>query len=167
MDKYLIVIVGPTAVGKTDLAIKLAQEFGIEIISADSRQFFKEMNIGTAKPTIEELKTVPHHFINSHSITEDFNVGDFEAVVLALLEKLFKNYNAAILTGGSGLYIKAVTDGFDVLPPLNIKIRNQLNALYNQEGLESIQKQLKVLDRDYYGQVDIKNPQRIIRALEI
>ena len=115
-EKYLIVIAGPTAVGKTDLSIRLARALDTEIISADSRQFFRELNIGTAKPLVEELSQIKHHFINSHSITESYSAGDFERNVLTLLETLFQKKQCVIMTGGSGLYIKAVLEGLDELP---------------------------------------------------
>lgn len=126
-NKTLIVIVGPTAIGKTALAIELARHFSTEIISADSRQFFKEMEIGTAKPSPEELIAVPHHFINSHSINTFFSTGDFETEVLALAENLFKQHDQLIMVGGSGLYINAVCDGLDILPDTDLQIREKLN----------------------------------------
>lgn len=167
MDKFLIVIVGPTAIGKSALAINLAKELNTEIISADSRQFYTEMNIGTAKPSDEELTAAKHHFINSLSVTEDFNVGDFEVQGLQVLKQLFSKYNSAILVGGSGLYINAITQGFDNLPTVNPEIREKLNSSYQEKGLNYLQEQLKQLDSEYYLQVDKNNPQRIIRALEV
>ncbi len=163
----LIVIVGPTAVGKTVLSIALAKAFECPIISADSRQFFKEMSIGTAKPTEEEMLGVPHYFINSHSITEDYNVGKYETDVISLLEKLFRINKKAILVGGSGLYIDAVCKGFDELPEADEELRNKINSLLNNEGIEGLQKLLKELDIKYYNKVDLQNPQRLSRALEI
>ena len=164
--KSLIVIVGPTAIGKTALAIELAQHFSTEIISADSRQFFKEMNIGTAKPSPAELAAAPHHFINSHSINTFFSTGDFENEVLKLTDKLFINHDTIIMVGGSGLYIDAVCNGLDVLPETNMEIREKLNNLLITDGIESIQQQLKEADPEYYAKVDQFNPQRMIRGLE-
>jgi tRNA dimethylallyltransferase len=162
-----VCIVGPTAIGKTDVAITLAQQFTTEIVSADSRQFFKEMSIGTAKPLPEELAAVPHHFINSHSITEPFSVGDFEKAGLLLLEKLFKKHAIVFLVGGSGLYVQAITQGFDNLPKAPPEIRAELNKQLTEEGIERLQKRLEALDPTYYAEVDICNPQRLIRALEV
>lgn len=163
----LLTIIGPTAVGKTELAIQLAQHFDTEIISADSRQFFKEMSIGTAKPDEQELATATHHFINSHSIQDDFSVGDFEKEGIEILTELFKRKNVAILVGGSGLYINAITQGFDDLPKAPKELRDQLNRKFETEGIAVLQQQLRDLDPDYFSLVDINNPQRIIRALEV
>lgn len=168
MKKPLLVcIVGPTAVGKTNVAITLAQQFSTEIVSADSRQFFKEMSIGTAKPSPAELAAAPHHFINSHSITEAFSVGDFEKSGLHLLEDLFKKHSIVFLAGGSGLYVQAISKGFDNLPKAPPELRAQLNEQLAKEGIEVLQKHLEALDPTYYAEVDIYNPQRIIRALEV
>lgn len=166
-QKTLIVVVGPTAIGKTALAIKLAQFYQTEIISADSRQFFKEMEIGTAKPSNEELAAAPHHFINSHSITTLFSTGDFEVEALALIEELFKKHHVLIMVGGSGLYIDAICKGLDALPEIDLNIREQLNQKLANEGLEAIKKQLQELDLEYYEKVDQANPQRMIRGLEV
>ena len=163
----LVCIIGPTAIGKTDVAITLAQQFTTEIVSADSRQFFKEMSIGTAKPLPEELAAVPHHFINSHSITEPFSVGDFEKAGLLLLEKLFEKHAIVFLVGGSGLYVQAITQGFDNLPKAPPELRAELNKQLTEEGIERLQKRLEALDPTYYAEVDIYNPQRLIRALEV
>ena len=165
-DKTLIVIVGPTAIGKTDLAITLAKQFSTEIISADSRQFFCEMEIGTAKPSAEELAAVPHHFINSHSIQTLFSTGDFEVQALKLIGELFVKKDVLIMVGGSGLYIDAVCKGLDEMPETDLNIRVQLNQLLASEGLGPIRKQLSELDPEYYQQVDQSNPQRMIRGLE-
>lgn len=168
MKKPLLVcIVGPTAVGKTNVAITLAQQFSTEIVSADSRQFFKEMSIGTAKPSPAELAAAPHHFINSHSITEAFSVGDFEKSGLHLLEDLFKKHSIVFLAGGSGLYVQAISQGFDNLPKAPPELRAQLNEQLAKEGIEVLQKHLEALDPTYYAEVDIYNTQRIIRALEV
>ena len=165
--KKLIVIAGPTAVGKTAAAIKLAQQLKTEIISADSRQFYREMSIGTAKPDAVELAQAKHHFIDSHSITENFNVGDFEKQVLQLLDELFKTHNQVIMVGGSGLFIQAVTQGFDNLPTADPETREQLNHELAEKGIGYLQEKLKEADQDYYNQVDLNNPQRLIRALEV
>lgn len=168
MKKPLLVcIVGPTAVGKTNVAITLAHQFSTEIVSADSRQFFKEMSIGTAKPSPAELAAAPHHFINSHSITEAFSVGDFEKSGLHLIEKLFKKHSIVFLAGGSGLYVQAISQGFDNLPKAPPELRAQLNEQLAKEGIEVLQKHLEALDPTYYAEVDIYNPQRIIRGLEV
>lgn len=166
-NKTLIVIAGPTAVGKTAIAIQVAQHYNTVVVSADSRQFYREMSIGTAKPNADELAAVKHYFIDSHSIQESFSVGDFEKKTLALLDDLFKKYDVVILAGGSGLYIKAVCEGFDDLPVADPGIRYKLNQDYIALGITHLQLMLKEVDPDYYDQVDINNPQRIIRALEV
>lgn len=165
--KTLIVIVGPTASGKTALGIELAKRLNTEIISADSRQFYREMSVGTAKPTPQELNQAKHHFIDSHSITENFSVGDFEKQGLVLLETIFKTHDTAILVGGSGLYIKAICEGFDELPTASPEIRNKLNQEFADKGIAWLQSKLEEADPAYYQRVDINNPQRIIRALEV
>jgi len=166
-NKTLIVIAGPTASGKTAAAISLAQYFNTAVVSADSRQFFREMSIGTAKPSESELAAATHYFINSHSIAESFSVGDFERQCLALLDELFKKTDVVILAGGSGLYIKAITEGFDDLPTADPDIRDRLNAELALNGITSLQERLKTADPAYYNEVDINNPQRVIRALEV
>jgi tRNA dimethylallyltransferase len=166
-QKTLLVIVGPTASGKTTAAIQLAQQYKTVILSADSRQFYREMSIGTAKPDADELAAAKHYFINSHSITEPFSVGDFEKQGLALLDELFKTHDKVILVGGSGLYIKALCEGFDEIPQADAAIREQLNQDFTQKGIEPLQEQLKLADPVYYKEVDLNNPQRIIRALEV
>jgi tRNA dimethylallyltransferase len=165
--KTLITIVGPTAIGKTALAINLAQTYQTEIISADSRQFFKELSIGTAKPSPAELAAVPHHFIDSHSVQTLFSTGDFEVEALALLDKLFKKHDILVCVGGSGLYIDALLKGLDNLPEIDLTIREKLNTQLASEGLASIQQQLAAVDPEYYNKVDIQNPQRMIRGLEM
>lgn len=162
----LIVIAGPTAIGKTALAIQLARHFSTEIISADSRQFFREMSIGTAKPSPDELAAARHHFINSHSIHTFFSTGDFEKEALTVLEDIFSRSRIAIMAGGSGLYLDAVTKGLDSLPDTDLKIREELNALFAAEGLEPIRQQLAAADPDYFAKADQDNPQRLIRGLE-
>ncbi|RZL49502.1 MAG: tRNA (adenosine(37)-N6)-dimethylallyltransferase MiaA [Pedobacter sp.] len=166
-QKTLIVIVGPTAIGKTALAIQLAQHYKTEIISADSRQFFREMQIGTAKPSAVELAAAPHHFIDSHSIKTLFSVGDFEVQALKLIDHLFKIHDNLVMVGGSGLYIDAVCKGLDELPEIDLNIREQLNKQLLDEGIEVIKKDLQELDPEYYEKVDQANPQRMIRGLEV
>jgi len=164
---YLISIVGPTAIGKTALSIKLAKAFDTEILSADSRQFYKEMSIGTAAPTIKELAAAPHHFIHHKSIEDAYSVGDFEKDALVKTEALFKKHKYLILVGGSGLYIKSLIEGLDNFPKVDPKIRIELNEQFAKLGLEPLQKKLKDLDPVYYEKMDIDNPHRVIRALEI
>lgn len=167
MSKFLISIIGPTAIGKTALSIKLANYFNTEIISADSRQFFKEMQIGTAAPTTEELAAAKHHFIHHKSIQDNYSVGSFEKDALTCLETLFKNHNVVIMVGGSGLYVDAVTKGLDDFPDVDASIRNSLNADLETKGLTYLQEQLKSLDPVTYNTIAIDNPHRVIRALEI
>lgn len=165
--KTLLTIVGPTAIGKTRMAIALATHFGTEILSCDSRQFFKELRIGTAVPSAEELAQVPHHFIQHKSIFESYSVGDFERDVIALLDKLFKKHDVVVMVGGSGLYAKAIIDGLDDFPEVDEIIRQELNEAYAQKGIEYLQELLKTLDEVQYNQMDVQNPQRLIRALEV
>ena len=165
--KYLISIVGPTAIGKTSLAIALAKHYKTEIVSADSRQFFKEMQIGTAVPSKEELATVPHHFIQHKSIFESYSVGDFEKEAIALLSNLFKNHDCVIMVGGSGLYVDAITKGLDEFPDVDPEIREDLNKILKEKGIVELQNQLKLLDETQFAKIDIENPHRLIRALEI
>ncbi len=165
--KYLISIVGPTAIGKTALSIKLANYFKTEIISADSRQFFKEMSIGTAAPTITELEAAKHHFIHNKSITEDYNVGAFEKEAIKCIAMLHKTNDVVIMVGGSGLYVDAVTNGLDYFPEVDKSIREQLNLKLETDGLEALQLQLKTLDKVSYNTIAIDNPKRVIRALEV
>lgn len=168
MTPLLVVITGPTAVGKTDLCVKIAQYFNTEIISADSRQFYKELAIGTAKPTSEEMQNIKHHFIDTHSIASDYNVNDFEKDALLLLDKLFLKYKIVILTGGSGLYIDALCDGFDEdLPGSDENIRIELEELHQKYGIQILQKKLKQLDPAFYKQIDLNNVKRLQRAIEV
>ncbi len=164
---FLINIVGPTAIGKTALAIKLAHHFGTEIISSDSRQFFKEMSIGTAVPSEEELSEAVHHFIQHKSIFESYSVGDFERDAIKFLENFYKKNSIIIMVGGSGLYSNAVLYGLDEFPDISQQIREDLNSEYKNKGIEFLQKKLQQLDPQHYENVDIYNPQRIIRALEV
>jgi len=167
MKKTLISIVGPTAIGKTSLAIAIATHFDTDIISADSRQFFKEMQIGTAVPSATELKSATHHFIQHKSVADAYSVGDFEKGALQLLEILFKSKDVVVLVGGSGLYVDAITIGLDVFPEIDSNIRISLNKELQENGLKSLQDQLKQLDPTYYQKVDLDNPHRVIRALEV
>ena len=163
----LLYVAGPTASGKTDLAIALAQHFNSEIVSCDSRQFYQEMRIGTAVPSEAELAQVPHHFIQHRSITEDYSVGDFRREALEKLKELFKEHQTVIMVGGSGLYADAVMQGLDEFPETDPKIRPQLTAIYQQEGIEILQDLLREHDLKHYQVVDRNNPHRLIRALEI
>lgn len=165
--KTLLCIVGPTAVGKTALCVDLAKRLQTEIISADSRQFYQELSIGTAKPSEAEMRGVPHHFINSHSIHDYFSPGDFERDAMELLAKLFQNLDLVIATGGSGLYLKALTDGLDEMPEVDLNLRESLNARLKAGELSKLVDELTVLDPEYVEKLDIKNPQRVVRALEI
>ena len=166
-NKTLLVIVGPTAVGKTDLCVQLAQELNTEIISADSRQFYQELSIGTAKPSLTEQGGVTHHFIDSHSIHDYFSPGDFEREALSRLTSLFEQHDVVIATGGSGLYLKALTDGLDHMPEIDMILRSSLMSRLETDGLDALLVKLRKLDPEYAGQVDVKNPQRIVRALEV
>jgi len=164
---YLISIVGPTGIGKTALSIALAQHYKCEIISADSRQFFKEMHIGTAAPSIKELAKAKHHFIHHKSISEDYSVGVFEKDAIDCLENLYKSHNTVIIVGGSGLYIDAVINGLDFFPKVDSSIRTNLNNEIKLNGIAALQNQLKELDLESYNSIAIDNPHRLIRALEI
>ena len=163
----LICIIGPTAIGKTSLSIKVANHFSCDIISADSRQFYKEMTIGTAVPTKKELKLVKHHFIQEKSIHEPYTVGDFETESIKKLNELFKENSKAVIVGGSGLYIDAVVKGLDEFPLVQQRIRNRLNNDFQEKGIEYLQNRLKEKDPNYYNKVDLRNHHRIIRALEV
>jgi len=171
--KYLITLVGPTAIGKTALSIALAQHFKCEIISCDSRQFFKEMTIGTAVPNQEELQAATHHFIQNKSIFENYTVGDYEKEALLKLEELFQKNDYAILIGGSGLYVDAILKGFDEFPEIDSEIRSQVNSNYEKLGIEYLQEQLKNLDPEYYQKITLENPQtlqnpqRMMRFVEV
>ena len=172
-ENYLITIIGPTAIGKTALSIALAQHFGCEIISCDSRQFFKEMKIGTAVPSDEELEAATHHFIQNKSIFESYSVGDFEQETLAKLEELFQKNNIQIMVGGSGLYVDAVLKGFDDFPAIDDSVRTEINAKYDKLGIEYLQEQLQKLDLEYYKKLStenpqtLQNPQRMKRFVEV
>lgn len=166
-NKHLLVIAGPTAVGKTEICIKLAEFFRTEIISSDSRQFYREMAIGTAKPNPAELARVPHHFIDSLSITDSYDVKQFEKDALGLLGTLFEKHDLVIMTGGSGMYIDVVCFGIDDIPEVDPAIRRQLVSDYGQHGIAWLQESLQKRDPVHYGMVDLHNPQRLIRALEV
>ncbi|MDG4949718.1 tRNA (adenosine(37)-N6)-dimethylallyltransferase MiaA [Weeksellaceae bacterium KMM 9724] len=165
--KYLIVIVGPTAIGKTSMAIEVAKHFNTEILSSDSRQFYKEMQIGTAVPSQEELSAVKHHFIQHLSVHQAYSVGDFERDAIAFIDDYFKTHNTLVMVGGSGLYEKAVTQGLDEFPEVDSEIRKQLNDELDLKGLTELQEELKEADPSYYEEIDLENPHRVIRALEI
>ncbi|MFW5851402.1 MAG: tRNA (adenosine(37)-N6)-dimethylallyltransferase, partial [Bacteroidota bacterium] len=162
----VIVISGPTGVGKTQTAIHIAKHFDAEIISADSRQFFKEIPIGTAAPTQEELEAVHHHFVGNLSITDYYNAYMFQKDVLEILPILFKKNKYVVLCGGSGMYIDAVCTGIDDIPDIDSELRTSVITQYKNEGLESLRNTLKKLDPDYYAEVDLKNPARLMRAIE-
>jgi tRNA dimethylallyltransferase len=170
---YLITIIGPTAIGKTALSIALAKHYGCDIISCDSRQFFKEMRIGTAVPSDEELAVAPHHFIQNKSIFENYSVGDFEQEALAKLEELFQKNNIQIMVGGSGLYVDAVLKGFDDFPDIDESVRTEINAKYDELGIIYLQEQLQKLDSEYYQKLQtenpqtLQNPQRMKRFVEV
>ncbi|MBR6491145.1 MAG: tRNA (adenosine(37)-N6)-dimethylallyltransferase MiaA [Bacteroidales bacterium] len=166
-NKNLIVIAGPTASGKTSLAIRLAQSLNTEIVSADSRQFYKELNIGTAKPTPQELAAARHHFIGHLSVNERYDVSRYETDAIALLDRLFQTHDNVILCGGSGLYIDAVTKGIDALPDPDPEIRVSLKKLLETQGIAALQEELKRVDPEYYEIVDLSNPIRLIRAIEV
>jgi len=165
--KILICIGGPTASGKTALAIKLAQKYNTEIISVDSRQIYKEMSIGTAKPTHNELESIPHHFIDHISIHDPYDIGLFEKESMALLEDRFKYHDILIAAGGSGLYFKAMLEGIDAFPPVNSEILTKLQKEYNEKGLDYLKGQLQQIDPIYFQMVDQNNPVRLIRAISI
>lgn len=165
--KYLISIVGPTAVGKTSISIDLAKHLNCEILSCDSRQFYKELEIGTAKPTKDELSVAPHHFINNLSISDDYNVMDFEKEALKKIEELHSKSDYVIMVGGSGLFYKAIVDGFDEIPSVDPQIRLNLNDELNKLGIKKLQNELKEKDLIHFNNMDIDNSQRLIRALEI
>ena len=167
IQKYLISIVGPTAIGKTALSIALAKHYQTEIISADSRQFYQEMNVGTAAPTQAELSEAPHHFIHHKSVLEDYNVGSFEKDAIKTLENLFTSHDVIVMVGGSGLYIDAITKGLDDFPIVDAAIRETLNEELATKGLEYLQNKLKTLDPLSFDTIAIDNPHRLIRALEI
>jgi tRNA dimethylallyltransferase len=166
-ENYLITIVGPTAIGKTALSIQIANYFKADIISCDSRQFYKEMTIGTAVPNTDELASATHHFIQNRSVFDDYNVGSFERDALSKLDELFQKNPVQIMVGGSGLYVDAVLKGLDYFPDVDPKIRKQLTKQLQEKGIETLQEKLKELDPETYYSIAIDNPNRIMRALEI
>ncbi|MBO7479502.1 MAG: tRNA (adenosine(37)-N6)-dimethylallyltransferase MiaA [Bacteroidales bacterium] len=167
MPKKLTIVLGPTAVGKTDYAISLAESLGTEIVNCDSRQIFREMSIGVARPTPEELGRVKHHFIACRSVQEPYTAGMFELDAMALLEELFKKYDNVVMAGGSGFYIDALCKGLDDFPPADPDLREQLTQRVKDEGVESLRMDLKRLDPESYAAIDIANWQRVVRALEV
>jgi len=167
LGKTVIIIAGPTAAGKTALAIHLASHFKTAVISADSRQCYKEISIGTAKPSLQELQTVPHYFINSHSIAEEVNAGIFERLSLQYAADIFNDRDVAIMCGGTGLYIRAFCEGIDDIPAAPADVRSKINEQYATEGLEWLQKEVQERDPAFYAVAEVRNPQRLIRALEV
>ena len=165
--KYLILVVGPTAVGKSDLCLNLAKKFETEILSCDSRQFYREMNLGTAKPSSEELAEVSHHFINTLSIADSYDVRKYEAEALHLLDRLFKTKHVVLMTGGTGLFASAIANGLDEIPDVSPEIRVDLIQELEEKGLTWLQGAVEEVDPEFYAQVDRSNPQRLMRALEI
>ena len=165
--KTLIVVLGPTAIGKTSLSIELAKHYNTDIISADSRQFYKELLIGAAPPSEEELDEVQHHFVQHLSVTEDYNVGQFEEDAIQKIEDLFREKDKVILVGGSGLYINSICKGFDKMPDISACIREKIIEMYQEQGVEFLQKEVKEKDPVFYNEVDKNNPQRLMRALEV
>lgn len=165
--KTAIFICGPTGIGKTALSVEIAKWLNTEIISFDSRQFFKELAIGSAPPSPEELAAVPHHFIGHLSIADHYSAGEFETAALGLADSLFEQNDTLVFVGGSGLYMKALLEGFDSMPDIRPEVREELNNEFRQSGLETLVKELLTNDPEYYEKVDTKNPQRVIRALEV
>ena len=163
----LVVVAGPTGSGKTDLSIELARRFGAPILSADSRQIYRGLAIGTAQPAAEQLAAAEHHFIATHDLAEDFNCGEYEVQALSLLEKLFADHDTVVVVGGSGLYIQALCDGMDDLPTADAQLRVELTQRLEREGVASLAEELRRLDPDYYAVVDRNNPSRVMRALEV
>ena len=161
----MYIIAGPTAVGKTAIAIQLAQRLGTSVISADSRQCYREMTIGTAKPSREELAAVPHYFINSHSVTEHLSTADFERLALGYLDDIFKTTNSAVVCGGTGLYIKSLCEGIDEMPEVDKYIEQQVNEQYKQQGIAWLQQALQQEDPEFYNTGEVQNPVRLLRAL--
>ena len=167
MNNQLVTIIGPTAIGKTDLAIKIAEFYKTEIVSADSRQFYRELNIGTAKPSSSELSKIKHHLINNKSIHEQYNINDFEKDAIESINSIFKKNKVAVLVGGSGLFINSVLYGLDEIPEIDENIRNSLYSDMDSLGIKTLQEKLKLLDPNSYNNIDIDNPRRLIRALEV
>jgi len=167
MNKFLITVIGPTAIGKTALAVSLAKHFNTEIVSSDSRQFYREMSIGTAVPGSDEQQNIPHHFVQHISVVTPYSVGNFETEALQKIKELHNTHETVILVGGSGLYTEAVLQGLDTFPKVLPGIREKLNRMFEEKGIAALQDQLKELDPDYYQIIDLQNPHRLIRALEV
>ena len=167
MAKYLIIIAGPTGVGKTDLSIGIAKHFDSEILSCDSRQFYRELGIGVAKPTVEQMKMVKHHFIDNVSVSERYSIWQYEDDAIKLLDEYYKTHDIAVMCGGSGLYIDAVCNGIDLMPDPDPVIRQEVIDLYKEKGIEALRFELQRIDPEYYATVDLKNPQRIMRGIEM
>lgn len=165
--KYLVVIGGATASGKTALAIEVAKHFKTSILSADSRQFYREMSIGTAKPTAAELAAAPHHFVGNLSIQDYYSVGDFERDALVILDKIFEKNSIAVMVGGTGLFLRAVCEGLDAFPEIPLSMRQYFEDMYENEGIEPLQKILQTVDPEYFATVDQQNPMRLTRALAV
>ncbi len=167
MQKTIVVILGPTGIGKSDLAIQVAKHLNTEIVSADSRQVYRELAIGTAVPPPEDLAQVKHHLIQNHSIHDYYSAALYEKEALATIDQIFEHVNVAVVTGGSMMYIDALCKGMDDIPDANQQIREQLTQVYQEKGLDHLRIQLRQLDPTYYEQVDLKNPKRILHALEV
>lgn len=167
MTNTLVVLVGPTGIGKTELSLRLAKSLQTEIISSDSRQIFKELKIGTAAPTPDQLEAVPHHMVATHSVNDYYNAYEFEQDVLKLLAQLFDRHKNVVMTGGSMMYVDAVCKGIDDLPTIDPELRQEVMDLYNKEGLDAVRRQLKMLDPEFYNQVDLKNHKRVMHAVEV
>lgn len=165
--KQLLVLLGPTGVGKTEWSIRMAEQLGVPIVSADSRQLYKGLIIGTAAPTEEQLKRVPHHLVGILSPNDYYSASEYENEALSVINKLHKQHDTVILTGGSMMYIDAICKGIDIMPDIDQELRNDISKMYNEEGLDPIRQKLKLLDPIYYDQVDLKNTQRVIHALEV
>jgi tRNA dimethylallyltransferase len=166
-DYTVIVICGPTAVGKTSFAVQLAHALHTEIISADSRQCFKELNIGVSKPSAQQLEAVPHHFINSHCVTDEVNAAVFEAYALHAVDKIFERQKVAVMVGGTGLYIKAFCEGMDEIPPVTEEVRQGVIKMYEEKGITSLQSELAGKDLKFWQMAEQQNPYRLMRALEV
>lgn len=165
--KQLLVLLGPTGVGKTEWSIRMAEQLGVPIVSADSRQLYRGLIIGTAAPTEEQLKRVPHHLVGILSPNDYYSASEYENEALSVINKLHKQHDTVILTGGSMMYIDAICKGIDIMPDIDQELRNDISKMYNEEGLDPIRQKLKLLDPIYYDQVDLKNTQRVIHALEV
>ncbi len=167
MSKTLIYVAGPTGIGKTSLSIELAKRLKTEVISCDSRQFYKELKIGTSPPSDEQLREVNHHFIHNKSILDDYSVGDYEKESINISTKLFKKRDYLILVGGSGLYADSILFGIDDIPKVPLEIKDELNIKFNENGIVYLQEKLKEIDLEYYNKVDLENPNRLIRAIGV